>query len=115
MLQGNPAQSGSGGPSATRKDLQLGRRLVHMANGLVIATAYNLFFTHTQVVYLFGTIACTVYILDRVRIHYPELVRRLPQVNDLLFRAEEELRESAMVPYAIAILLTLLTFPKPVA
>jgi dolichol kinase len=115
MLQEDPAESGSGAPSATRKDLQLGRRLVHMANGVIIATAYNLFFTHTQVVYLFGTIACVVYILDRVRIHYPELVRRVPQVNELLFRAEEELRESAMVPYAVAILLTLITFPKPIA
>ncbi|MGH7855707.1 MAG: diacylglycerol/polyprenol kinase family protein, partial [Candidatus Binatia bacterium] len=103
------------GPSATRKDIQLGRRLIHMLNGIVIATAYNLFFTHQQVVYLFGTIACVVYILDRVRIHYPEVVQRTPWIGDLFFRAEEQVRESAMVPYAIAILLTILTFPKPAA
>jgi len=115
MLQEDLEDPSSRAPSATRKDLQLGRRLVHMANGVIIATAYNLFFTHTQVVYLFGVIACLVYILDRVRIGYPELVKRIPQVNDLLFRAEEQVRESAMVPYAVAILLTLITFPKPIA
>ena len=101
--------------SATRKDLQLGRRLVHCANGCAIATAYALIFTHQQIVHTFGSIACLVYILDRVRIHYPELLERAPGINRLLFRAEEEFKESAMTPYAIAILLTLLTFPKTLA
>jgi dolichol kinase len=126
-----PASAGNGGspfpvetdaaptparaPTAKRSDLQLGRRFFHLANGVAIATAYALLFTHTQVVHLFGTIACLVYILDRVRIHYPELLGRAPWVNDRFFRAEEHLRESAMTPYAIAILLTILTFPKPVA
>jgi dolichol kinase len=102
-------------PSATRKDLQLGRRLAHCANGCAIATAYALVFTHQQIVHTFGAIACLVYVLDRVRIHYPELMARVPWINRLLFRAEEEFKESAMTPYAIAILLTLLTFPKTVA
>lgn len=102
-------------PSATRKDLQLGRRLVHLANGSAIATAYALFFTHQQIVHVFGSIACMVYILDRVRIHYPELLERVPWINSLFFRAEEQFKESAMTPYAIAILLTLLTFPKTLA
>lgn len=102
-------------PSATRKDLQLGRRLVHCANGCAIATAYALIFTHQQIVHTFGSIACLVYVLDRVRIHYPELMARAPWINRLLFRAEEEFKESAMTPYAIAILLTLLTFPKTIA
>ena len=31
------------------------------------------------------------------------------------FRAEEQFRESAMTPYVIAILLTILTFPKTIA
>ena len=100
-------------PTATRKDLQLGRRLVHMANGVAIASAYALLFSHQQLVHVFGTIACIVYIADRVRIHYPEAVP--PWLNRLFFRAEEEVKESAMIPYAIAILLTILTFPKPVA
>lgn len=105
----------SRGPSASRKDLQVGRRLIHMANGCAIATAYALLFTHRQVVHVFGTIACVVYILDRVRIHYPELLDRVPWVNRVFFRAEEQVKESAMIPYAIAILLTILTFPQEIA
>ena len=62
-------------PTATRRDLQLGRRLFHLANGVAIASAYALLFTHQQVVHVFGTIACLVYIVDRVRIHYPEAGR----------------------------------------
>ena len=70
-------------------------------------------FTHEEVVHLFGTIACIVYVLDRIRIAYPEVVaRRAPWVNRLLVRAEEEVREAAMTPYAIAVLLTILTVPK---
>ncbi len=101
--------------SATRKDLQLGRRLFHVANGVAIAGAYALLFTYTQVVRFFGIIACLVYIIDRIRLHYPELVQRLTRVNALFFRAEEQFKESAMIPYVIAILLTILTFPKLVA
>jgi diacylglycerol kinase (CTP) len=100
----------------TRHDLQLGRRLFHCANGVATATAYALLFTHEQVIHIFGTIACIVYVVDRVRIAYPEVIaRRAPWVNRLLVRAEEEVRESAMIPYAIAALLTILTVPKVAA
>ncbi|MBX3026855.1 hypothetical protein KF840_18255 [bacterium] len=100
-------------PSATRHDLQLGRRLFHLGNGVAIATAYALLFSHEQVVHTFGAVACLVYIADRVRIAYPELVaRRLPWVNRLFVRAEEQVRESAMTPFAIAVLLTILALPK---
>jgi diacylglycerol kinase (CTP) len=103
-------------PSATRNDLQLGRRLFHLTNGVVTATAYALLFTHEQVIHIFGTIACIVYVADRVRIAYPEVVvRRAPWVNQLFVRAEEQVRESAMIPYAIAVLLTILTVPKRAA
>ena len=102
-------------PTASRRDLQLGRRLFHVANGVAIASAYALLFTHQQLVHVFGTIACLIYIADRIRIHYPEAVARVPWLNRLFFRAEEEFKESAMIPYAIAILLTILTFPKPAA
>ncbi len=102
-------------PSATRKDLQLGRRLVHFANGATNATAYALLFTHRQVVHAFGIVACVVYILDRIRIQYPDLAQRIPWMNRLFFRAEEQFKESAMTPYVIATLLTILTFPKPIA
>jgi len=101
---------------ATRHDLQLGRRLFHCANGVATATAYALLFTHEQVIHIFGTIACVVYVVDRVRIAYPEVVARYaPWVNRLLVRAEEQVRESAMIPYAIAVLLTILTVPKAAA
>jgi dolichol kinase len=103
-------------PSATRHDLQLGRRLFHLVNGVSTATAYALLFTHEQVVHVFGTIACIVYVVDRVRIAYPEAIARwAPWANRLFVRAEEQVRESAMIPYAIAVLLTILTVPKPAA
>src|SRR5439155_1144948 len=40
------------------------------------------------------------------------VARRAPWVNRLFVRAEEQVRESAMIPYAIAVLLTILTVPK---
>src|SRR5262245_22653447 len=85
-------------------------------NGVSTATAYAILFTHEQVVHAFGTIACIVYIVDRIRVAYPEAVaRHAGWVNRLLVRAEEQVRESAMIPYAIAVLLTILTVPKPAA
>jgi hypothetical protein len=100
-------------PSATRHDLQLGRRIFHLVNGVSVATAYALLFSHEQVVRIFGTIACVVYIVDRVRIAYPDTVaRRAPWVNRLFLRAEEQVREAAMTPFAIAVLLTILAVPK---
>ena len=85
-------------------------------NGVAIATPYAVFFTHQQVVHAFGTVACVAYIVDRVRIAYPDVVaRRAPWINRLFLRAEEQFRESAMIPYAIAVLLTILTVPKVAA
>jgi dolichol kinase len=110
------ATAAAGAPSATRHDLQLGRRLFHLVNGVSTATAYALFFTHEQVIHIFGTIACIIYVVDRIRIAYPEAVaRRASWVNRLFVRAEEEVRESAMIPFAIAVLLTILTVPKRAA
>ena len=112
----DPADPAVPGPSATRHDLQLGRRLFHVLNGVSTATAYAVLFTHEQVIHIFGTIACVVYVVDRVRIAYPEAIaRRAPWVNRLFVRAEEQVRESAMIPYAIAVLLTVLTVPKRAA
>lgn len=116
MPDESPPTPPDGAPAATRSDLQLGRRLFHLLNGVLTATAYAVLFTHEQVVHIFGTIACVVYIVDRVRIGYPEAVaRRAPLVNRLFVRAEEQVRESAMIPYAIAVLLTVLTVPKRAA
>jgi dolichol kinase len=103
-------------PSATRHDLQLGRRFFHFLNGASTATAYAFLFTHEQVVHTFGVIACIVYLVDRVRIAYPDVVaRHAPWVNRTLLRAEEQVRESAMIPFAIAVLLTIITLPKMAA
>src|SRR5262245_27284056 len=64
MRRNEPADApADGAPAATRGDLQLGRRLFHVINGLSTATGYALFFTHEQVVHIFGAIACLVYIL----------------------------------------------------
>lgn len=112
--QEQPAQD-DGRSTATRYDLQPGRRLFHFAVGVTIASAYALLFTRSQVIHLFGIVACVVYVLDRVRMHYPELMARLPTINRGLFRAEEQMREAAATPFAIATLLTILTFPKTVA
>ena len=107
---GTPA---GGAPSATRNDLQLARRLFHFVNGASVATAYALLFTHEQVVRIFGAIACVVYIADRIRIAYPEpIARHAPWVNRTLVRAEEQVLESAMIPFVIAVLLTIITVPK---
>jgi dolichol kinase len=96
--------------------LQLGRRFFHVVNGTAVATAYALFFTHEQVVRIFGTIACIVYIVDRVRIAYPETIaRHAPWINRTLVRAEEQVRESSMIPFVIAVLLTMITVPKHAA
>jgi dolichol kinase len=103
------------GPSATRKDLQLGRRLFHMAGGLGVALGYGLFFTHTQAVYLLGAAACIAYVFDKIRLAYPEVARRVQGITNLFLRAEEKLHESSMVPYVIAVLLTIISFPKPIA
>jgi dolichol kinase len=113
----NPVQptesSTAGAPSASRHDLQLARRFFHLANGMATGTAYALLFTHEQVVHIFGAIACIVYILDRVRIAYPDVVaRRAPWINRTFLRAEEQVREAAMTPFVIAVLLTILTVPK---
>lgn len=102
-------------PTATRKDLHLGRRLLHMGSGLTIVIAYGLFFTHTQAVQLLGTIACLAYLIDRIRVAYPEIARKLEKITNFFLRAEERLKESSMIPYVMGILLTILSFPKPLA
>lgn len=102
-------------PTATRKDLHLGRRLFHASNGMAVFFAYSLFFSHAQIVRLLGTIACIAYVCDRLRIAYPEIAQKFEWITNFFIRAEERLKESAMIPYAIGILLTILSFPKPIA
>lgn len=101
--------------TATRNNLQLGRRFFHLTNGVIIATMYHLFLTHKQLVYILGLTASLLYLFEQVRISYPELASKLKWVSRILLRAEEQLKESAAVPYAMALLLTALSFPKEVS
>jgi len=99
----------------TRKDFQLPRRLFHFANGAIIGTLYLLFFTYQTILHIIGIIACLAYITEQIRLSYPVISQRLLPITRIIMRAEEQLKESAMVPYAIAILLTIITFPKEIA
>lgn len=100
---------------STRKDLQLARRLFHMACGFGIATLYWLSFSHTQMIHFLGTLACVLYVVEQIRINYPETASKFLPLSRFVMRAEEQLKESAMVPYAFAVLLCILTFPKMIA
>lgn len=102
-------------PSATRKDLQLGRRLFHGSSGLLIGTCYWLLFTHQRAIYLLGLITCLMYVMEQIRISYPESAKKLKIVNKYFLRGEEYLKESSAMPYAMALLLTIITFPQPIA
>jgi dolichol kinase len=99
----------------TRHNLQYARRLFHVANGGTIATLYWISFSHSQMVHALGTIACLLYVFEQIRINYPEAQQKFLPMTKFIIRAEEQLKESAMVPYAFAVLLTIITFPKPIA
>ena len=99
----------------TRKNLQLARRFFHMANGVVIATLYHFSLTHQQMIHLLGTIACLLYVTEQIRINYPEVAAKFLPMTKFIMRAEEQLKESAMIPYLSAVLLTIITFPKTIA
>lgn len=101
--------------TATRSSLQLPRRMVHMSMGVVIALVYHFFLTHERAIYILGTSACVVYIIEQIRTSYPEYMAKFDVVFKHIFRAEEQLKESAGVPYIMALLLTILSFPKPLS
>lgn len=100
---------------STRHNMQIMRRLFHMANGFAIATLYLVSFSHSQMVHFLGTIACLLYLVEQVRVNYPETAAKLLPFTRFIIRAEEQLKESAMVPFAMAVLLTIITFPKHIA
>ncbi len=102
-------------PTATRKSLQLTRRLFHCSMGIGVGLVYQFLLTHSQAIYILGFCACIVYILEQVRVNYPELAGNVKIINKYLFRAEEQLKESAGVPYVMGLLLTLISFPKVVS
>ena len=101
-------------PSATRKSLQLPRRFFHCLSGLISGTIYMLFLSHKQAIYILGGSASIIYILEQIRINYPNQPG-LNVINKYFLRAEEHLKESAAIPYIMAMLLTIITFPKSIA
>ena len=100
---------------ATRNNFQLGRRFFHASMGIIVASTYKAFLTHQQIVYILGTAACLLYFIEQIRINYPEFSKRFAVLGRYLLRAEEQIKESAAIPYAMAILLTILTFPQTIA
>ncbi len=83
--------------------------------GLGVGLIYQFLLTHSRAIYILGFCACIIYILEQVRINYPGLSSNIKIINKYLFRAEEQLKESAGVPYVMGLLLTLISFPKTVA
>lgn len=102
-------------PTATRSSLQIPRRLFHASMGISVGLVYQFLLTHSRAIYILGFCACVVYIMEQIRINYPELSANIKIINKYLFRAEEQLKESAGVPYVMGLLLTLISFPKVVA
>ncbi len=100
---------------ASRHNIQIMRRLFHIFNGSIFATLYLISFSHSHMVHFLGTIACVLYMVEQVRINYPETAAKLLPFTKFIIRAEEQLKESAMVPYAMAVLLTIVAFPKHIA
>lgn len=102
-------------PTGSRNDIQIARRLIHMSTGLVVALIYSKFLTHQSAIYILGISASVIYLFEQVRIKYPEYSNKLTIINKYFLRAEEHLEESAAMPYIMAVLLTIISFPKPVA
>jgi dolichol kinase len=100
---------------ATRKNLQLPRRIFHIANGSIIATLYLFYVEHSFVVHTIGIGVCLFYIFEQLRVKYPEYADSFSIISSYFYRAEEQLKESAMIPYAMGLLLTILSFPKIIA
>jgi dolichol kinase len=102
-------------PTSTRHDLQFPRRFFHMGMGTAAGIIYYTFLSHQAAVTILGTAACLVYIVEQLRINYPEHASTFKILTKYLLRAEEQLKESAGMPFVMGLLLTLLSFPKVVA
>jgi dolichol kinase len=98
--------------SQTRHDLQLARRFFHMGNGFIIASAYLTTLAHQEMIHVLGIMASALYIAEQVRTKYPEISQKFNPITKFIMRAEEQLKESAMMPYAMGILFSIIAFPK---
>lgn len=99
----------------SRHNIQIMRRIFHMFNGFAIATLYLISFSHSQMIHFLGLFACLLYIFEQIRVNYPEKALKFLPITRFIIRAEEQLKESAMVPYLMGVLLTIITFPKEIA
>ena len=95
-----------------RSDLHLPRRFFHLSMGLSCGLIYKHYLTHEKAVHILGLATCIIYILEQVRIKYPEFKNIFTEITKYLLRAEEQLKESATIPFLMGMLLTILTFPK---
>lgn len=111
----NPTTISDSSPTASRKDMQYPRRIFHMSMGITVATIYYLFLGQTTAIYILGAVGSFLYLLDQIRINYPEIADKTAWVNQYLLRAEEKLKESSAIPYSMGLILTIFTFPKSVA
>lgn len=99
----------------TRADLHLPRRFFHLSMGMTCGLIYKHYLTHQQAIHILGIATCIFYIYEQVRIKYPEFRSIFTEVSKYLLRAEEQLKESASIPFLMGMLLTILTFPKYMA
>lgn len=102
-------------PVHDRTDLQLPRRLTHLGMGLFTTFIYGRFFAHQEAVYIIGSVSSIIYIIEQIRVHYPELTEKNKFLNHSLLRKGEQFKESAALPYIMGLLLTIISFPKAVA
>ena len=73
---------------------------------------YHYFFDRRQALSILAISVGVFYILEQIRIHYSHYIIRIVPTIRYLLRAEEQSRESAGIPYAIGLLLTVACFPK---
>ena len=74
-------------PSKTRKDLQLPRRAFHFSCGMGSGLIYMLFLSHQQAVYILGIATTVFYVLEQLRINYPNAIY-LKQLNQYFLGAK---------------------------
>jgi dolichol kinase len=97
---------------ADRGDLHLARRFFHFFMGATIATVYWQFIEQQNAVAIIGLSTCIVYVVEQLRINYPEFATKVSFLTAYLLRAEEQLKESSTLPFVMAILLCIISFPK---
>lgn len=109
------ASSATGTIEKSRKDLHIPRRLFHLSMGMSCGLIYKYYLEYHQAIHILGVATCVLYILEQVRLNYPEFKSVFSEASKYLLRAEEQLKESASIPFLMGLLLTLLTFPKHIS